>query len=261
MSKKEWLDDLYRSYNHRKFVHPDPLQYLYAYAAPGDRELVSLISSSLAYGRVAQILNSVSRVLGRMGSTPTSFLLDRSLSDLLCLFKDFRHRFTTGDEVAYLLWGAKGLIERYGSLYACFMAGLDRGDETVLPALSAFVGEIQTAFPKRENSLLPSPEKGSACKRLNLFLRWMVRKDKVDPGGWDRVSPEKLMIPLDTHMHRIGRHLRFTHRNQADMRTVMDITCAFRKIAPEDPVRYDFALTRLGIRGDADLRAFLDRAP
>ena len=108
--------------------------------------------------------------------------------------------------------------------------------------------------------LLPSPSAGSACKRLNLFLRWMVRQDNVDPGGWDSVSPAKLIIPLDTHMHRIGRRLGLTPRRQADLRTAIEITEGFRGICPSDPVRYDFALTRLGIRRDEGVEDFLSGA-
>ena len=98
-------------------------------------------------------------------------------------------------------------------------------------------------------------------KRLNLFLRWMVRRDEVDPGGWDRVSPSQLMIPLDIHMHRISRKLGFTERKQADIRTVIEVTDAFRKISPEDPAKYDFVLTRFGIREEMDPNDLLSIEP
>ncbi len=107
--------------------------------------------------------------------------------------------------------------------------------------------------------LLCHPAAGSACKRLNLYLRWMVRRDDVDPGGWTGVSPARLVIPLDVHMHRIGRGLGLTQSRYANLRTALEITAAFRRIAPDDPVRYDFALTRLGIRSDTDLEGFLAR--
>jgi uncharacterized protein (TIGR02757 family) len=107
--------------------------------------------------------------------------------------------------------------------------------------------------------LLADPRDKSACKRLNLYLRWMVRRDDVDPGGWEGVRPAQLVVPLDVHMHRIGRALGLTQRQQADCRTALEVTEAFRKISPEDPVKYDFALTRLGIRDDTNLDAFLAR--
>ena len=245
----EALERFYTTYNHRRFVHPDPLEFLYDYDDPLDREIVGLVASSLAYGRVGQILKSVSSVLSLMPS-PRLYLKKATRSSLSKAFFSFKHRFTTGDELSSLLWGIKGVIEKRGSLRKCFEEGLGGEDETLLPALHLFVSVV-----KREggigsyNSLLPSPCKGSACKRLNLFLRWMVRRDRVDPGDWRGVPPEKLFVPLDTHMHRLGLALGLTGRRQADLRTALEITDRFRKISPADPVRFDFALTRLGMKG------------
>lgn len=256
---KQRLDELYTRYNRREFVHPDPLEFLYGYGDVGDREIVGLVASSLAYGRVCQILKSIASVLERMSPSPSLFLRRASRESLLRTFSDFKHRFTTGEELAMMLFGIKRIIERYGSLHSCFTVCLNDDDDTVLPALSAFVKELTSESDGRRNSLLPSPTRGSACKRLNLFLRWMVRQDEVDPGGWDNVPASKLIVPLDTHMHRICLALRLAERRQADMRTAAQITAAFRKIAPEDPVKYDFALTRLGIRDDTDLDTFLEQ--
>lgn len=255
--QREGLEALYANYNRREFVHPDPLEFLYDYPDMHERELVGLIASSLAYGRVAQILKSVSYILKKMEHSPRSFLMESSRGQILETFKDFKHRFTTGQDMATMLFGAKGIIEQYGSLYDCFLSGLRYDAETVLPALSLFVDQLGGAVPERKNSLLPSPWRGSACKRFNLYLRWMVREDTVDPGGWNGIPRSKLIIPLDTHMHRICRTLNITARKQADMRTAIQITQAFQKWAPGDPVRYDFALTRLGIRKDADPDEFL----
>jgi len=259
MITKDRLEELYALYHRRELVHPDPLEFLYAYPDLTDREVVALVASSLAYGRVAQILKSVSSVLERMDPSPSDFLLNSSLGSLLSTFSDFKHRFTTGEDLALMLWNAKGLIEEYGSLYGYFTALSNDGDDTVLPALSAFVRAFNPSRQKNGKfSLLPSPHQGSACKRLNLFLRWMVRKDEVDPGGWDSVPASKLIVPLDVHMHRVCLLLKLTKRNQGDLRTAIDITHAFRRIAPEDPVRYDFVITRLGIRKDTDLAGFLE---
>ena len=254
---RERLDLLYSLYNHRDFVHPDPLEFLYDFPDLQDREIVALIASSLAYGRVAQILKSVSSVLQRMGPSPYLFLRDTPLNGILSSFSDFRHRFTTGEELSSMLWGARRAIERYGSLHQCFLAGYREQDETVLPALSAFVRALDFKTLCHRRGFMPSPDRGSACKRLNLFMRWMVRDDEVDPGGWHLVPVSKLVVPLDTHMHRIGLMLNLTGRKQADMRAAMEITAAFRSMAPEDPVRYDFVLTRFGIRNDLDRATFL----
>lgn len=254
---RERLEELFALYHHRAFVHPDPLEFLYHYPDLQDREIVALIASSLAYGRVAQILKSIATILERLGKSPSAFLLNSNSRSMFSLFSDFKHRFTTGEDMTWMLLGLKQTLEEYGSLHAAFFEALDEKEDTVLPALTRFVSLLRKTGPMTRNSLLPSPEKGSACKRLNLFLRWMVREDNVDPGGWGRIPKTKLIVPLDTHMHRIGRMLQLTGRKQADMRTAFEITYAFRKIVPDDPVRYDFVLTRLGIRGEIEPEAFL----
>ena len=250
---KAQLDHLYGVYNARKWVHPDPLEFLYDYPNLQDREVVGLIASSLAYGRVTQILKSVSGVLKKMGPSPCRFLEASTPASLRMAFGNFKHRFTGGEDLVMMLLGIKRTIERYGSIYSCFLSGLNHDDKTILPAVSFLVKELRTPLNGGSNTLLPLPEKGSACKRLNLFLRWMVREDQVDPGGWHRVNPNQLIVPLDTHMHRICARLNMTSRKNADMCTALEITRMFGKMEPTDPVRYDFALTRLGIRKDADL--------
>lgn len=253
---RENLCTLYRRYHRRELVHPDPLEFLYDYPDLADREIVGLIASSLAYGNVRQILRSVSSVLTTIGP-PHRFVMDSSKKSLIEAFRTFKHRFTTGEELATMLDGVKKVLKRHGSLGAAFTHGLDRDDETILPALSAFVRELSSVFVDRPRSLLPSPDRGSACKRLNLFLRWMVRRDEIDPGGWDDVPRAKLIVPLDVHMHRISLHLGLTKRKQADLKAACEITSAFRALEPDDPVRYDFCLTRLGIRDDLDPHEFL----
>lgn len=250
----ERLEELYRRYNRREFVHPDPLEFLYRYDDPLERELVGLVASSLAYGRVAQILRSVDVVLARLGPSPRGFVLGATRGGLEAALAGFKHRFTTGTQLAGVLWGARSVILEYGSLGAFFSEVFD-GD--MLAAQERFVeGLLSSAGIPRPCYLLPSPACGSACKRLNLYLRWMVRRDEVDPGGWGGVPAASLIVPTDTHMHRIALALGLTRRRQADLRAALEITGAFREIAPEDPVRYDFALTRLGIRDDADADAF-----
>jgi uncharacterized protein (TIGR02757 family) len=257
LAVKDRLDRLYDTYNRRKYVRPDPLELLYGYDDVRDREIVGLVASSLAYGRVVQIIKSVSSVLDAMAPSPAAFLERSSLKSLEWTYAGFKHRFTTGAELARVLYGAKRAIERHGSINACFTASLNDRDDTVVPTLTAFVEELRRVGGFGCNSLLPSPADGSACKRLHLYLRWMVRRDAVDPGGWDGVAPSKLVIPLDTHMYRIAGSLGFTGRRRADGKTALEVTTAFRQIAPDDPVRYDFALTRLGIRDDADIESFV----
>ncbi len=253
------LERLYADLNHREYVHPDPLEFLYDYDDPADREVVSLVASSLAYGRVKQILRSVSAVLAKLGPRPACRLAETTPSRLRRSLAGFKHRFNTGEHVAALLIGAKRVIAQFGSLETCFNEGLHHDDTTVLPALGVFAGRIIEAAEGKCGHLLPDPAAGSACKRLNLMLRWLARQDEVDPGGWSCVGPEKLIVPLDTHMHKIAVTLGVTRRKTANIRTALEITTAFRRISPDDPVKYDFALTRLGIRDDMEVSEFLTR--
>ncbi|MDD5723824.1 MAG: TIGR02757 family protein [Syntrophales bacterium] len=257
----EQLERLYERCNRREFVRPDPLEFLYSYEDPADREIVGLVASSLAYGRVLQINRSIESVLEKMWPTPSRFIRDISPASLRMTFSSFKHRFTSGDELATMLLGVKDTRLQYGSLQACFTSHLGRDTKTIIKALACFVEELSAGFPDCRSSLLPSPARGSACKRLNLFLRWMVRSDDVDPGGWDYVPASALVIPLDTHMHRVCLRLGLTRRRQADMRTALEITDSFRKIVPDDPVRYDFILTRPGIWKNAGVDFPVDVNP
>ncbi len=239
---------MYEAYNRREFVHPDPLELLYDYEDPRDQEIVGLLAASLAYGRVTQILASIRKVLSRLGS-PRSFLQRTGPHEIVDLFDDFRHRFTPGREISSLLVGMSRAIEVRGTLEQLFAAGMRAGDDSILPALAAFVDRLRdfAGGPKTCASLLSSPADGSACKRMNLFLRWMVRRDAVDPGPWTSVSPALLVVPLDTHLFRIAGRIGLTSRRQPNLKTAREVTGAFARMCPEDPVRYDFALTRLGI--------------
>lgn len=245
------LEILYETCNRRCYVHPDPIEFLYDYPRVEDREIAALICSCLAYGRVAQIVSSISRALSIMGDSPKRYICCARPESILEDFHGFCHRFATGQHLAALLIGVKRMVERDGSLYGGFMSGF-RGDSdtTVLPALERFVRALTEDLPLAPEHLAPLPGKGSACKRWHLFLRWMVRKDRVDPGGWEQCPASALIVPVDTHMHRMGQKLNLTRRKQADLRTALEITEGFRKFAPEDPTKYDFALTRLGIRQD-----------
>lgn len=244
------LDGLYDRFNSFEFIHPDPLEFVHLYENKLDMEIAGFIASALAYGRVGQILLSVRAVLDKMGPSPHSFLLQRSPSEIRKSFQFFKHRFTTADDLSTLLAGLRKLIREYGSLECCFLAGVDGTNRNVLPALSEFVQKLETAAGRKMPMLLPSPTGGSACKRLNLFLRWMIRRDKVDPGIWRGIPASFLVVPLDTHMHRIARTMGLTVSKQANLRCAVEITGGFASICPEDPVRYDFALTRLGMNNN-----------
>ena len=246
---RSFLEGLYWVYNRRELVDPDPLMFLYAYDTPQDREVAGLVASCLAYGRVVQILKSVSLILEPMGRHPHLFLL-RNKTDLSGLYKNFKHRFTTGEQMAFLLAEVARVLRDYGTL-ECFMGECLKNDTPLLEALNRFSRRL---VPERKGfPLLTAPEEGSACKRLLLYLKWMVRKDDVDPGGWSVIVPKDLIMPTDTHIHNIALQLGLTARKQADLKTALEITRSFAQIAPEDPTRYDFVLTRFGIRSGLDV--------
>ncbi len=254
---KKRLETLYDTLNKKAYVHPDPVEFLYKYDQIRDREIAGMVASSLAYGRVAQILKSVSSILDTMGSSPYEYLQSASYTSLNRDFKGFRHRFATGDHMAALLWRIKMILSRYGSMNNSFLSKMEKECENLIPAMTRF-SHLFRSEKTDVGHLVADPDKKSACKRMNLFLRWMVRADAVDPGGWKDIPMALLLVPLDTHMHRIGTRLGMTHRKSADMQCTLEITAGFRKIVPDDPVKYDFSLTRLGIRNDMAIDSFFN---
>ncbi len=251
MAKTEFstaLERVYTRYNRREFVHPDPLEFLYRYPDLRDREVAGLLAAALAYGNVKQIIKTVGIVLDKMGTSPRNYLDATTPARMGKDFENFKYRFTEGRQVAALLAAAKKLTEQHGSLGDC-VAGCKKTEMQ-----REFARRLYAAAPAAINTLIPSPDRGSALKRLNLYFRWMCRTDAVDPGGWN-ISPSLLVVPLDTHMHRIAREFCFTRRNAADMKTALEITAAFARFVPDDPVKYDFCLTRFGIRDELDLAA------
>ncbi|MBM4147819.1 MAG: TIGR02757 family protein [Lentisphaerae bacterium] len=238
------LERLYLAYNKRRYVSPDPLQFLYNYKEPADREVVGLVAASLAYGRVAQILRSVDNALTRLDGKPHLTLISSSPRELERRAAGFRHRFTSDSDLASLFKGIRSVLLAHGSLKSCFLAGLAEKDKTVIPALERF----RARFDCPAAHVLPSA--AGAGKRLHLFLRWMVRHDDVDPGGWEEAGAHRLLIPLDTHMSQFGREFHLTRMKTSGRKMAEQITDGFRAIRPDDPVRYDFVITRFGIRSD-----------
>lgn len=249
------FEKIYADYNKRAYVSHDPLQFLYEYERAEDREIVGLIASSLAYGRVAQILKSVRKVLDVLGPSPHSYLVRAERGELEEKLAGFVHRFTGEREIVRFLCCVSTALSRYGSLENVFFDGFG-GD--AWGAVEKFVSQLTACAGGGPMYLLPNPAKGSACKRLWLFLRWVVRNDGVDPGGWNRLTPDALYIPLDTHMFNICSTLGMCKRKSADRRAAEEITAAFRIICPEDPVRYDFSLTRFGIRSEMSVPELFD---
>ncbi|MCJ7776969.1 MAG: TIGR02757 family protein [Sedimentisphaerales bacterium] len=251
---KRILEGLYRRYNRRNLIKPDPLQFVYRYSGRQDREIVAFLAAALAYGRVQQIGKSLTDLLGRMGESPSEFVRDfdgRRRKKL----SDFKHRFTTGEDISDLLGLFRGVLAENGSIEKCFLLGYSKTDESVLPALSKFCDRLLGTYarahggraPRGLKYLLAGPANDGACKRLNLFLRGRVRNDDVDTGLWTRVDKAKLIVPVDIHMNRLCRILGFHNLKTVSLAMAMRITEAFKEIEPADPVKYDFALSRIGI--------------
>ncbi len=240
---KSFLDGLYYTYQRRELINPDPLHFLYSYHDVRDLEIVGLIASSLAYGRVSQIMKSVDRVLSLLTDEPHKFLMAEGNSDIVP--ETFKHRFTTGHDINVLLKNIADVQKNYGSVENFFGECLNTD---LFSALDKFSERLSTGKTPGSFSLVTAPKDGSACKRLFLFLKWLVRHDDVDPGGWKIISPRDLIVPTDTHMHNIAMKLGFTRRKNADLRCAVEITEGFREICPDDPAKYDFVLTRFGIR-------------
>jgi len=253
------FEEMYSRYNKPKYLDPDPVSVVRSYPCLPDREVAAVISSCLAYGRASQIVKSVQAVLGPMGGTPAAFIAESSPRKIMGLCEGFRNRFTDSKDLYELLISLRDVLTDYGSIETAFAGGLTKGPWDALNGLSRLSMILRKTSGNRKNTLLPDISRGSACKRYHLFLKWMVRNDGIDPGGWTCINPSELMIPLDTHMHRICLELGLVRRKTADMGAVIEATESFRLIAPQDPTRYDFTLTRFGIRSDLRVKDLIEQ--
>ncbi|MCX7023789.1 MAG: TIGR02757 family protein [Spirochaetes bacterium] len=259
-----FLERAYADFNSPDFIGPDPLGPVRACASVADRELAALVSASLALGSAPLITRAASDVMQRLGrargKAPGSSgaggiadvldtLPERAIDGALAGFK---YRFFDGGDLSSLLVAAKRARSVHGSLLRLFLSG-DDASATVARGATAFVAALEGMAPSPwKPNLLPSPGRGSACKRLFLMFRWLVRSDAVDPGGWEAVGRERLVVPLDTHMARACRTLGMLKRAGNSLAAALEATAEFRRFRPDDPVRYDFCLTRPGLHPDLD---------
>lgn len=249
------LDGLYDSFNMADSA-TDPVQIVRRYARPEDQEVVAFCAAGLAFGRVSSVMQSIDRVAQVMGPEPAAFVRRFEPVRDGAPLRDFVHRWTRGVDVIALLWVLKQMLDRSGSIEGFFLEG-DEGGEDIREALDSFSQramalDLRTAYgrvPARPGVgyFFPRPSGGSGCKRLNLFMRWMVRRDALDLGIWTRVSPSRLIVPLDTHIIRVGRCLRLTHYTSPGWPMALEITRALRALDPDDPVKYDFSVCHLGM--------------
>jgi uncharacterized protein (TIGR02757 family) len=219
-----------------------------------EREVGGFLAAGLAHGRVAAIRASLEDLWGRMGGRPRRFALEFDPARDRARLAGWRYRWTGARDLEGVLRALRLLLGRYGSLERALAGGSRPGDEDVGPALASFSAEASALLPRGAGRgarwFFASPATGGACKRLLLWLRWMVRDEGVDLGLWARIAPSLLVLPLDTHLARIVRYAGLTDYRSAGWSCARDATRTLRLLDPEDPVRYDFALSRLGIVGD-----------
>jgi len=259
MEVKTILDRLYAARSPQHLAN-DPLSFCHRYSDPVDREIAAVIASAFAYGGIKIILRTLKSIFSELGPSPRSYVESFSPVQALKAFSGFRHRFNDGRDLVALLWGIRLMIADAGSVNAFFLRFDDASTQDVTAALNGYAsavlaldyrpvfGSVAAPAGSYFPFLFPAPAAGSACKRLCMFLRWVVRPaDGIDLGIWRGVSPSRLVIPVDTHICRICSYLGFTGRKAADWRMAQEITAALRRLDPADPVKYDFSLAHLGI--------------
>lgn len=257
---REPLERLYRDFDYAARVERDAIRFPLRYADPRDREIVALLTTCLAYGRVDLFGRELERVLTVMGPSPAGFVTGFDPRRAEGAFAGFMYRFNRPRDLTAFCVAARELLARHGTLEKVFLAG-DRDEHGPIgAALEHFVRsfldvDLSDVFPRGRLSrgyrhLFPVPSAGGPCKRMHLFLRWMVRRDPPDFGLWTSVSPARLLIPVDTHVENMSRAIGLTRRRSRTWRMAEEITARLARIDPADPVKYDFALCHKRMSGD-----------
>lgn len=254
-----FLEAVYRKYHHPRYLESDPLVAVHRFNDPDDREIAALFAALLAYGNVKQINASLERLFAAMGGRPGLFVREFRMARARGALAGFKHRFADEDDIVCLCLLLNQALKKQ-SLEAGFAQGITDGDTDLAAAAGRFVDYLHSFrfdpyFCRDEmlarssfKHLLPRADRGSACKRIHLFLRWMIRPDDgIDLGLWSGIPPSLLLIPVDTHIWQLGTKLKFSQRKSASLEFSREMTARLREVAPDDPVRYDFSLCRLGI--------------
>lgn len=263
MSLKHYLDRFIDTYPVADHLSRDPVRAVHRYDDPDDREVAGFVASALAYGNVRAVLASVDSVLETMGPHPAAFVAGFDPTRDGARFRGFVHRWNNARDLSVLMWILGRIREGHGTIESAVASGIFPGEAAVAGGLDRFsemaLGFGHEQFYSRRDLrtrrgvryFFPRPSDGSACKRLNLYLRWMVRPDDgIDCGVWTAIRPSELVIPIDTHLARISRYIGLTRYASPGWKMAEDVTASLRQLDPADPVRYDFALCHLGIAGD-----------
>lgn len=253
---RERLEEQYRTFDHVESA-TDPVHKVRRFARPEDREIVAFCAAGLAFGRVASVLQSIEGLLAVMGPSPADYVRAFNPVRDRAALQPLVHRWIRGADLAALVVILQRMLRESGSIEQFFVADDDASAPDISAALDSFSrramqADLRPAYgrvPPRPGVcyFFPRPSAGSACKRLNLFLRWMVRKDAIDMGVWTKLSPSRLIVPLDTHVIRLGRCLRLTKYASPGWKMAAEITASLRALDPHDPVRYDFSLCHIGM--------------
>lgn len=249
---KSFLDEKVEKFNNPGFIGPDPISIPHRFTKREDIEIAGFFAAILAWGQRPTILNKCLELMLRMENAPHQFVTQHQERDLKSL-ESFCHRTFNGTDLLYFIHFLKNVYQTDGSMEQAIFRGLEKEENPVELGLNRFRNRFvgDAFFPNRTGKHLSAPSKNSACKRLNMYLRWMVRRDEkgVDFGIWTTISPSRLICPCDVHVERTARILGLLKRPQVDWKMAMELTENLRDLDPEDPVRYDFALFGLGVEG------------
>lgn len=258
-SLRRTLDRFYRDYDFQRRLLHDPIEFPHRYKNPQDIEITAFIATCLAYGKVELFKSVLEQLFAKMGPSPHDFLLTASVAKQKKTFCGIKYRFNETEDIVCLFIILRNILKQYGSLHGLFKKYYHDGDRTIENGLAGFMEAARSADssavygknikPAGLMQFFSSPLQGSACKRANLFLRWMIRDRDIDFGLWKDIPKNRLVIPLDTHIARISRCLGFTSRKSQDWKMALEITGALKRYDPEDPLKYDFALCHHGISG------------
>lgn len=247
---KEFLDLKYRQYNQPDFIANDPITIPHQFSKKQDIEISGFWAAVLAWGQRKTIINKCRELFGLMDDAPYDFILNHKERDLKKLL-GFKHRTFNSIDTLYFIAFFKWYYSNYKSLEEAFFMSMSTDDETIENGLIGFHNLFFSLeeYPERTRKHIATPARNSACKRINMFLRWMVRNDNqgVDFGLWKKIQPSQLICPCDLHVDRVARKLGLITRKQTDWQTALDLTEKLRQMDPQDPVKYDFALFGLGI--------------
>lgn len=246
------LNDKFQQYNQPGFIENDPITIPHQFSKKQDIEIAGFFAAILAWGRRKTIIDKCNELMDRMGREPYKFIKNASDHDLQML-AGFKHRTFNEFDLLYFVDFLKNHYLSYESLEDAFLI---ENSHNVKSNLIAFRNYFFQDTPGKIRTMkhIATPAKNSACKRINMFLRWMVRQDQVDFGIWNRIKPAQLVVPCDVHVEHIAKTLGLTNRKKADWKMAVEITNKLKDLDPVDPVKYDFALFGMGIEGYFELK-------